>query len=77
MNHSTAGLSGGSYQFGATESRHQLMVSGDASDSIIVSGGFVDSGLSAVISGHIYEVYNHGSDAQLMVEQAMNRTLMG
>jgi hypothetical protein len=77
VNHSTAGLSGGSYQFGATESRHQLMVSGDASDSIIVSGGFVDSGLSAVISGHIYEVYNHGSDAQLMVEQAMNRTLMG
>jgi hypothetical protein len=77
VNNSTAGLSGGSYQFGATESLHQLMVSGDASDSIIVSGGFVDSGLSAVISGHIYEVYNHGSDAQLMVEQAMNRTLMG
>jgi hypothetical protein len=53
---------------------HQLMVNGDAADTLTVTGGFVDTGLTAIINGHTYEVYNQGIAAQLLVEQSINRT---
>jgi hypothetical protein len=74
VNDHSSGLTGGSYSFATNETRHQLMVTGDAADQISVSGGFVDTGLTAVISGHTYEVYNHGTDAQLLIEQSINRS---
>jgi len=40
----------------------------------VSSGGFVDTGLTAIINGHSYEVYNHNNDAQLLIDQAINRT---
>jgi hypothetical protein len=76
VNSGTAGLTGSSYHFDATESHHQLLVNGSAADTLIIVGGFVDTGLCATLNGHTYEVYNQGRDAQLLVEQAMNRTLI-
>ena len=74
VNSGIAGLTGGSYNFATDVSRHQLIVSGDATDSLVTSGGFVDTGLTAIISGHTYEVYNQSTFAQLLVDQSMNRT---
>jgi hypothetical protein len=76
VNNHTPGLTGGSYSFATNETRHQLLVTGDAADQVSASGGFVDTGLSAVISGHTYAVYNQGSNAQLLIEQAINRTAL-
>jgi Ca2+-binding RTX toxin-like protein len=62
---------GGTYQFGTTEARHQLLVDGTALDSVIASGGFTDTMQTAIINGHTYEVYNQGSYAQLLVQQGV------
>jgi hypothetical protein len=70
------GLTGGSYLFDATESRHQLLVTGDATDQLTATGGFVDTGLTAILNGHTYEVYNQGNFAQLLVEQSIHRTVV-
>jgi len=70
----SGGLSGGSYHFVNDVARHQLIISGDATDSLVSSGGFVDTGLTAIINAHSYEVYNHNNDAQLLIDQAINRT---
>jgi hypothetical protein len=67
------GWTGGTYTFGATESRHQMIVDGGSNDNVFTTGGFTDSGLTAIINGHTYEVYNQGSYAQLLIETAMNR----
>jgi len=69
----TADLTGGSYHFGTTESRHQMIVSGDNNDTITTTGGFTDTHQTAIISGHTYEVYKQGSYAQLLIETAMSR----
>jgi hypothetical protein len=74
LNAHTSGLTGGTYAFDTTESRHQLLVAGDATDQLTTSGGFVDTGRTAIMNGHTYEVYNQGSFAQLLVEQSINRT---
>jgi hypothetical protein len=74
VNSSTSGLTGGSYGFAANETRHQLLITGDAADQLATTGSFVDTGLTAIISGHTYEVYNQGNFAQLLVEQSINRT---
>jgi hypothetical protein len=74
LNSHTSGLTGGTYTFADIETRHQMMVTGDAADTLTTTGGFVDTGLTAVISGHTYEVYNHGTDAQLLIEQSINRS---
>jgi Ca2+-binding RTX toxin-like protein len=65
------GWTGGTYSFAVTETRHQLLVSGNATDQLTTSGGFTDTGLTAVINGHTYEVYNQGSYAQLLVQQGV------
>jgi hypothetical protein len=64
-------VTGGTYVFGAVEARHQLIVDGNAADSVITTGGFADSGQTAIINGHTYEVYNQGLYAQLLVEQGV------
>jgi uncharacterized protein YaaQ len=74
LNNQSSGLTGGTYNFAADAARHQLMVAGDAADQLTTTGGFIDTGLTAIVNGHTYEVYNQGSFAQLLVEQAMNRT---
>jgi hypothetical protein len=68
------GWTQGSYHFATTEARHQLVVSGGSNDTIITTGGFVDTNQTAVINGHTYAVYNQGSYAQLLVETAMLRS---
>ena len=65
-------VTGGTYVFGAIEARHQLVVDGSAADSVVANGGFSDSGQTAIINGHTYEVYNQGSYAQLLVDQAVH-----
>jgi hypothetical protein len=68
--------SGGTYMFGTTEQRHQLVVDGTGLDHVVSSGGFVDTGKTAILNGHTYEVYNHGMDAQLLIEQSIHRTVV-
>jgi len=70
----SSNVSGGTYQFGLVESRHQLVIDGTSADQVVSSGGFVDTGLTAVMNGHTYEVYNQGLYAQLLIDQSINRT---
>ena len=70
----SSNVSGGTYQFGLVESRHQLVIDGTNADKVVTSGGFVDTGLTAVMNGHTYEVYNQGLYAQLLIDQSINRT---
>jgi hypothetical protein len=74
INSLSTALTGGSYHFDSAESRHQLLVTGDAADRLTTTGGFVDTRLTAILSGHTYEVYNQGNYAQLLVEQVINRS---
>ena len=69
------GWTGGTYTFGATESRHQLIINGDGLDAVTLTGGFLDTGLTAIMNGHTYEVYNQGSSAQVLIEQAISKTV--
>jgi hypothetical protein len=70
----SSNVSSGTYQFGLVESRHQLVIDGTSADQVVTSGGFVDTGLTAVMNGHTYEVYNQGNYAQLLIDQSINRT---
>ncbi|RFO96304.1 hypothetical protein DIC66_13405 [Rhodoferax lacus] len=67
------GWTSGTYSFGTTESRHQLIIDGTSADRVVTSGGFVDTGTTAVMNGHTYEVYNQGNFAQLLIDQSINR----
>lgn len=68
------GWTAGTYQFAATETRHQLIIDGSSADRVVSSGGFVDTGLTAILNGHSYEVYNQSSShAQLLIDQSINR----
>ena len=67
------GWTGGTYLFAATETRHQLIIDGSSADQVLSTGGFVDTGKTAVMNGHTYEVYNQGNYAQLLIDQSINR----
>ncbi len=68
------GWTGGTYNFAAIESRHQLVITGTALDSVVTSGGFADTGQTAIMNGHTYEVYNQGSYAQLLIDMSVVRS---
>jgi hypothetical protein len=66
---------GGTYNFGAIEQRHQLVIDGTSADTVVTSGGFTDTNQTAVMNGHTYEVYNHAnSHVQLLIDQSINRS---
>ncbi len=67
------GWTGGTYNFGATEARHQVIVDGTGSDHVIMSGGLFDTGLTAIMNGHTYAVYNQGNFVQLLIDQTVDR----
>jgi hypothetical protein len=69
----SSNVSGGTYQFGLVESRHQLVIDGTSADQVVSSGGFVHAG-TALMDGHTYEVYNQGNYAQLLIDQSINRS---
>ena len=73
INAGTPGLSG-TYVFATTETRHQMIVDGTNADSVVLNGGFVDTGKTAILNGHTYEVYNQGSTAQVLVDTTMTRS---
>jgi hypothetical protein len=61
---------------GAVEGRHQLLIDGDAGDSVTISGaGWTDAG-TATYNGHTYEVYRNGSYAELLIDTSIARTLV-
>jgi len=68
------GWTGGTYAFAATESRHQLIIDGTTLDQVVSTGGFRDTGQTAIMNGHTYEVYNQGSYAQLLIDLSINRS---
>jgi hypothetical protein len=68
------GFSAGTYKFGATEGRHQLVVKGVAGESLESSGWGTSKG--TVLEGsHTYDVYNQGL-AQLLVEASLNKSIL-
>jgi hypothetical protein len=69
----SSNVSGGTYQFGLVESRHQLVIDGTSADQVVSSGGFVHAD-TALMDGHTYEVYNQGNYAQLLIDQSINRS---
>ena len=70
------GFSNGSFTFGASVARHQLLVSGDASDSVTSSGWGAAVGTVTDASGHSYDVYNQGASAQLLIEHTITRSVL-
>jgi hypothetical protein len=58
------------YNFAAQERRHQLIVDGNMGDEVILSGW--GSSLGTVTNnGQLYEVYNQGLHAQLLIGSAI------
>jgi methionine-rich copper-binding protein CopC len=61
---------------GAVEGRHQLLIDGDAGDSVAISGaGWTDAG-TATYNGHTYEVYRNGAYTELLIDTSVTRTLV-
>jgi hypothetical protein len=56
------------------ETRHQLVIDGNAGDTVI-SSGWTDTGARASFNGHTYEVYTSGSYAQLLIDTSITRVL--
>jgi hypothetical protein len=75
INSSTAsglGWSNGSYAFASTEARHQLIIKGDATDSLTVADGTWSFGGTATWNGATYNVYNaYSSINQLLVNASI------
>jgi hypothetical protein len=70
----SSNVTGGSFNFGAIQTRHQLLVDGTSADRVLTSGGFTDTHQTATMNGHTYEVYNQGNFAQLLIDQSINRS---
>ncbi len=69
------GWTGGTYAFGSTENRHQLIIDGKAGDVVNSTGGFMDTSQTAVMNSHTYEVYNSTNGmAQLLIDLTVTRT---
>ena len=68
------GVTGGSYVFSATETRHAMIVDGTSLDSAVLNGGFTDTGTTVVMNGRTYAVYNQGSNAQVWVDNMVATT---
>ncbi len=58
----------------ATEGRHQLIIDGNAGDTVN-STGWTDTGKTVTINGHTYEVYTAGLYAELLVDTSITRVL--
>ncbi|MEK7344353.1 MAG: hypothetical protein AAB176_01560 [Pseudomonadota bacterium] len=73
-NKASMGVTGGTYVFSATETRHTMIVDGNTSDTVVLTGGFTDTGTTVVMNGATYTVYNQGSDAQVWVDSTVSLT---
>ena len=67
------GFSSGTYQLGLTETRHQLVVTGNAGDSLMVTDGSWTNLGTVTTSSGIFNVWNSGSGlSQLLVNSLLS-----
>ena len=57
------------------EQRHQLVVDGNAGNTVN-SSGWGNSAGTVTNSGHTYEVYNQGSFVQLLIDTNITRSVL-
>jgi YD repeat-containing protein len=48
--------------------------SANSADQVVSTGGFVDTGRTAILKGHTYEVYNQGNYVQMLIDQTISRS---
>ena len=77
----TSGWADGTYNLAAgdagganPEQRHQLVIDGNAGDSVTSTGWGASIG-TVTNGGHTYDVYNQGSFAQLLIDQTLTRSV--
>jgi hypothetical protein len=71
----TYGLAAGGANGANPEQRHQLVVDGNAGDTVSSSGWGASQG-TVTNSGHTYEVYNQGSFVQLLIDTNITRSVI-
>lgn len=69
----------GTYDLGGgtgVEGRHQLVIDGDAGDSVVMSGiGWSPTSVGTVTnSGHTYDVYTNGTYTELLIDTSIGRS---
>jgi hypothetical protein len=71
----TYNLAAGGANFTNPESRHQLVIDGDAGDAVHSSGWGASVG-TVTHGGVSYNVYNYGLAAQLLIDTAVTQIVL-